>query len=69
MDYYVTYLEPIEIAEITHNSVQALNDAGELSTLEEIVDTCTMLGVCADLYDPTGFRRGWVFANGNYSLS
>ena len=69
MPYYVTYTEPLDIEESTHNSVMALNEDENASDFEAIRENCTLLGVDADLYDAAGFRKGWVKADGGYRLT
>lgn len=42
---------------------------GEYDSIERIVRVCIDHGFGAVLYDNTGFKRGWVHADGNYTLT
>ena len=66
--YFVTYRESVDTDESTHNSVIALNDDKNPSSLQTILENCCLLNIDADLYDEAGFTKGWVKQDGNYRL-
>ena len=68
MEYYVTYRVPADADAPTRNSLGYLNHSDEPDTLDTICETCQQFTCEAELFDAAGFRRGWVHANGTYTL-
>lgn len=69
--YRVHYLET-GTDEATDNTVRNLNanqGAEDDILLSEVIENCKDLGVKAELFDATGFRKGTVKADGSYKLS
>lgn len=67
MDYYVTFRTTAEMTEAQANATLAYQSE-EPYTLEEARAICISTGYEADLYDAAGFRKGWIHADGNYTL-
>lgn len=67
--FAVTYKTSSDHGESTRNTIAHLNDEGGESTLDEVVTNCRDLECAADLFDAAGFRRGYVHADGAYTLS
>ena len=68
MDYYVTYRPRPDLSVSAQHTLEALNAHPAPSTLEEVIESCTYLAVEAELFDEAGFRKGWVHADGSYTL-
>ena len=67
--YHATYKTPSDAAESTRNTIDHLNDEASESTLDEVIENCRDLACDADLYDAAGFRKGYVAADGTYTLT
>ena len=65
--YTVTYRESSTTTLDQHNALESLPT--EDVELEEVLDNCAAYGCDADLYDAAGFRKGWVHADGTYTLT
>lgn len=53
---------------VFYSSEKYLDDENGTYTLNEVVRFCKENNCKAELYDESGFRNGWVHADGNYFL-
>lgn len=69
MLYTVGYRAASNSDEANRNSVDDLNHFNsEEVELDEVIANCKELEAEADLYDVASFRKGWVHADGSYTL-
>lgn len=67
--FTVTYKASANADEYTRTTIARLNDEDAGFSLDEVLANCGNLECNADLYDAAGFRRGWVHADGTYTLN
>ena len=58
----------VVLSEIKFPAVAA-TPTDKTSTLDEVIENCRDLACDADLYDAAGFRKGYVAADGTYTLT
>lgn len=64
--YFATYQFTAQSHETAVDTVNAIDYP---QTLEEVRETCQACSVSATLKDEAGFVRGWVQADGSWSLT
>jgi hypothetical protein len=67
---YLAHYTPADSSDLAaKNTADQFNDEADAQDLATIRANCTENGLNAKLSDEPGFARGWVKADGNYTLS
>ena len=65
--YNVTYREHEDMSEVERNTIASAHTEGV--DLADVIETCKTCDCNADLFNAAGFRKGWVHADGSYTLT
>ena len=65
--YTVSYRAPSDADESTRNTLDT--EPTEGVSLDDVIEVCRITSAEAELFDAAGFRKGWVHANGGYTLT